>query len=92
MDLRTLISLCSRFEQLGSAVADQAAAVVVDDESLDRQNANALGKFAGFLRAVQREADGELAAEAGEMASELTTYVEGRLARGEVVSADYDEL
>lgn len=90
MTLEQLFGLCSRFQQLGDAVADQACAVVVDGEALEDQNANALHRVGGFLIHVEREAqragDDDLASEAGELFATIDAHVTKRLAQGTIFS------
>lgn len=90
MTLEQLFSLCSRFQQMGDSVADQACAVVVDGEPLIDQNANALRRVGDFLIHVEREAqrsgDDDLASEAGELFATIDAHVAKRLAQGTIVS------
>lgn len=94
MTLEQLVSLCSRFQQMGDSVADQGCAVVVDDEPLEDQNANALRRFGDFLIHVEREAgrsgDEGLALEAQELGLRIQQHVADRLAEGLVVGGRAD--
>lgn len=90
MTLEQLFSLCSRFQQMGDSVAEQACAVVVDGEPLEDQNANALRRIGDFLLHVEREArradDADLADEAAELFATIDTHATKRLAQGTIVS------
>lgn len=87
MNLPTFIALCSRFEQLGGSVADQAAAVAVDHEPLEYQGPGSLRAFAGFLRAVQRESDDrQLCAEAAELEATIEEHFARRVVVDEIIS------
>ena len=79
---------------MGSSVADQICAVVVDREPLDEQNAHALRQGADFLAHVARAAkeggDSGLEGEARRLARDIEAHIGPRFAAGRIVSGAED--
>lgn len=69
MDLMTLLKLVKGWDALGWAVQEQAAQAIEGDA--DDLNSNAVDMICRWLDDVERNADGDLSEEAGDLATEL---------------------
>lgn len=77
MDLPTLMAVCQAYRNMGDAVIDQLKDVVADDseESLSRQNGNALRRAASWLQDVENIVYGPAAEQAHDLRERINAWV-----------------